>query len=83
MPAPQPEGRDLPRNVLLVSFVVGLTVACAWILRPFLTALIGATTIAISTWPILIGLQRRCGGRRGLAIALMMVLLAVAILAPL
>jgi predicted PurR-regulated permease PerM len=83
MAEPGPEARDLPRSVLLVLFILGLTAGCLWILRPFLTPLIGATTIAISTWPMLKGLERRWGGRRGLAIAGMMALLAVAILAPL
>ncbi len=83
MATPPPDTSDLPRSVLLVLFILGLTVSCLWILRPFLTALVGGTTIAISTWPMLTGLQRRCGGRRGLAIAGMMALLAIAILAPL
>jgi predicted PurR-regulated permease PerM len=83
MDATVPETRDLPRVVLLVLFILALTLGCLWILRPFLTALVGATTIAISTWPMLKGLERRWGGRRGLAIAAMMALLAVAILAPL
>jgi predicted PurR-regulated permease PerM len=79
----EPDARDLPRSVLEVLFILGLTVSCLWILRPFLTALVGATTIAISTWPMLTGLQRRLGGRRGLAIAVLMAVLAIAILAPL
>ena len=82
MAAPGPDTRDLSRSVLVVLFILGLTVGCLWILRPFLTALVGATTIAISTWPMLTGLERRLGGRRGLAIAGMMALLAIAILAP-
>ena len=83
MATPEPETRDLARVVLLVLFIIGLTVSCLWILRPFLTVLVGATTIAISTWPMLTGLERKWGGRRGLAIAGMMALLAVAILVPL
>ena len=83
MAAREPETRDLPRTVLMVLFILGLSVGCLWILRPFLTALIGAATIAISTWPMLLGLERRLGGRRGLAIAGMTALLAIAILAPL
>jgi len=83
MAAPDPETSDLPRSVLLVLFILGLTVGCLMILRPFLTALVGAATIAISTWPMLLGLERRLGGRRWLAIAGMMALLAIAILAPL
>jgi len=76
------DAHDLARNVLLVLFILGLTAGCLWILRPFLTAIVGATTIAISTWPMLTGLERRWGGRRGLAIATLMALLGIAILAP-
>jgi predicted PurR-regulated permease PerM len=83
MAAPGPDTRDLSRSVLVVLFILGLTAGCLLILRPFLTALVGATTIAISTWPMLTGLERRCGGRRWLAIAGMTALLAIAILAPL
>lgn len=83
MPSHEPDARDLTRSVLGVLFIVGLTAGCLWILRPFLTALVGGATIAISTWPLLTRLQRRLGGRRGLAIAVLMVLLALAILAPL
>jgi predicted PurR-regulated permease PerM len=82
MAASGPDTRDLTRSVLVVLFILGLTAGCLLILRPFLTALVGATTIAISTWPMLTGLERRWGGRRGLAIAGMMALLAIAILAP-
>ncbi len=83
MATPDPETHDLSRSVLVVLFILGLTFGCLSILRPFLTALVGAATIAISTWPMLTGLERRLGGRRGLAIAGMTALLAVAILAPL
>jgi predicted PurR-regulated permease PerM len=83
MAARDPEAHDLSRIVLVVLFILGLTFGCLSILRPFLTALVGGATIAISTWPMLTGLERRLGGRRGLAIALMTALLAIAILAPL
>jgi predicted PurR-regulated permease PerM len=83
MAAPGSDPRELPRSVLAVLFILGLTFGCLWILRPFLTELVGATTIAISTWPMLTSLQRKLGGRRGLAIAVMMAGLTIAILAPL
>jgi len=78
----RPEARDLARTVLVVLFILGLTAGCLWILRPFLTALICGAAIAISTWPMLNGLQRRWGGRRNLAIAAMVAGLMVAILTP-
>src|SRR5512133_2522722 len=83
MAEPAPESHDLPRSVLAVLFILALTAGSLWILRPFLTAMVGAATIAISTWPLLTRLERRWGGRRGLAVAAMMAMLAIAILAPL
>ena len=82
MEAPGLEARELPRNVLVVLFILGLTAGCLWVLRPFLTAIVGGTTIAISTWPMLLALQRRLGGRRWLAIAAMLTGLGMAIVAP-
>jgi predicted PurR-regulated permease PerM len=77
------EAPDLARTVLVVLFILGLTAGCLWILSPFLTALICAATIAISTWPMVTGLQRRWGGRRGLAITTMIAGLTIAFLTPL
>ena len=77
-----PEARDLARNLLVVLFILGLLAGCLWILRPFLTALISGATVAISTWPMLTGLQRKWGGRRGLAAAAMIGALTLAFLTP-
>ena len=82
MAADQPEARDLARTVLVVLFILGLLAGSLWILRPFLVALICAATLAISTWPMMTGLQRKWGGRRGLAIAALMVGLTLAFLTP-
>jgi len=73
---------DLARTVIVVLFILGLTAGSLWILRPFLTALICAATIAISTWPMLTGLQRRWGRRRGLAVFAMIAGLTIAVLTP-
>ena len=82
METTRPQSRELPRNVLTVVFILGLMIGCLWVLRPFLTALVCAATIAISTWPLLTWLQRTWGGRRSLAIAGLMAVLGIAILAP-
>jgi predicted PurR-regulated permease PerM len=82
MSAPEPDTRDLARTVLAVLFILGLIAGCLWILSPFLTAIICATTIAIATWPMLNGIARRWGGRRGLAIAAMLAGFTIAFLAP-
>jgi predicted PurR-regulated permease PerM len=69
---------DITRNVLAVLFVCGLILASFWILLPFLGAIIWATTIVVSTWPVLESLQKRLWGRRSLAVTtLTLVLLGV------
>ncbi len=60
---------DISRILLSVLFIGVLIAACFWIMRPFLLALIWATTIVIATWPIMIRLQGWLGGRRPLAVA--------------
>jgi predicted PurR-regulated permease PerM len=62
---------DLTRTTLAVLFVGGLIGACFWILRPFLPAVIWATTLVVATWPIMLQVQRRLWNRRGLAVAVM------------
>ena len=74
---------DLPRVVLNVLFIGGLIAASFWILRPFLGALIWAIMIVVATWPLLIGLQQRTGGRRWVAASLMSVLLLLVLVVPL
>ena len=74
---------DLTRSTLAVLFVLALICLCAWIALPFLSATLWATTIAISTWPILIKLQSKLGGRRGLATAIMTIGLLLLLVVPL
>ena len=57
--------RDLTRTVLAILIIGGLIVASFWILRPFLAAIIWATMIVVSTWPMLRALQRGCGASAG------------------
>ena len=75
--------RDITRTTLAVLFIGILIAASFWILRPFLTAIIWATIIVIATWPLLLKLQGRLWGRRGLAVAVMTVVLLLVIVVPL
>jgi predicted PurR-regulated permease PerM len=74
---------DLTRTLLAVLFIGALILSTAWIMRPFVSALLWATMIVISTWPLLLNLQARLGGRRGLATAVMTVALLLILLVPL
>ena len=60
----RPLSRDISRITLAVLFIGALMAATFWILRPFLLALIWATTIVVATWPIMLLFQRWLAGKR-------------------
>lgn len=71
------------RTTLQVLAVVALMGASVYVLLPFMAAIVWAATIVIATWPILLGLQHRLGGRRGPAVAIMTVAMLALLLVPL
>jgi predicted PurR-regulated permease PerM len=77
-----PRPLDLPRITLAIVALAVLVLGTAWVMRPFVLALVWAAMIAVSTWPILLWLQRRFGGRRGPAVAVMVVLLLLLLVVP-
>jgi predicted PurR-regulated permease PerM len=79
---PTPSG-DVTRVVLLVLFIGLLIVGSFWTLLPFLGALIWAATIAVATWPLLMLVQRKTGGRRAVAVVVMTALILLAFIVPL
>jgi predicted PurR-regulated permease PerM len=62
---------EMFRRVIGVLIILLLSAASLVILFPFLTAIIWGATIAVTTWPMLLSLQKRLGGRRGLATAVL------------
>lgn len=78
-----PVPRDITHTTLAVMFIVMLIAASFWVLRPFLFAIIWADLIVVSTWPVLLGLQARLSGRRGLAVAAMTIGLLLVVFVPL
>ena len=77
-----PESFDITRTTLQVLFIGLLIAAVLWILRPFLTSIIWATMIVVATWPILIWVQARMKGHRGLAVATMTIVLLLIVVLP-
>jgi predicted PurR-regulated permease PerM len=75
--------RELTRTVLSVLFIGGLISVSFWILRPFLGALIWAVMIVVATWPLMLGVQNRLGGRRWAAVTLMSLVLLLLLILPL
>lgn len=73
----------LPRIVLAVLFIGLFIAASLWILQPFLPALVWSTLVAVSTWPLMLAVQRRLWGRRWLAALFMTLALLLTVILPL
>ena len=74
---------DLPRATLSVLIIVVLIALTLWILRPFLGAIIWASMIVVSTWPVMRQLQVWLWGSRKLAVATMTGTLLLVLVLPL
>jgi predicted PurR-regulated permease PerM len=74
---------DLARTTLAVLFIGALIIASFFVLRPFLAAIVWATTLVIATWPLMLSAQTGLGGRRWLAVTVMTVGLLLLVLLPL
>ncbi len=77
------ESRDLARTMLVLLFIGGMTAASFLVTRPFLPAVVWASTLVIATWPLMLTVQRAMGGRRALAVTVMTLALALVVLVPL
>jgi predicted PurR-regulated permease PerM len=78
----KPAPLDITHTTLSVLFIAILIMSSFWVMRPFLMSLIWASVIVVATWPAFEGLERRLGGRRGLAVAAMAVMILLIILVP-
>jgi predicted PurR-regulated permease PerM len=83
LPQPRYSSSDLTRATLSVGAIGALVIFTAWIVRPFASAFLWATMIVISTWPILLRLQARLWGKRGMATSVMTLALLLVLLVPL
>jgi predicted PurR-regulated permease PerM len=77
-----PPAIDLTRITLGVIALLAMIATSVWVMLPFLLSVIWAGAIVIATWPILIGIQARLWGRRGLAVAVMTVAMIALIATP-
>jgi predicted PurR-regulated permease PerM len=75
--------RDLTRTTFAVLFIGTLLALSLWILRPFLGPVVWATMIVVATWPVLLRVQARLGGRRWLAVGVMALALLLLFVVPL
>jgi len=74
--------REITRPMLAVLSIGALIAASFWIMRPFLVALVWATMIVVATWPVMLRLQRRLGGRRTPAIVAMTIVMLMVFVLP-
>lgn len=82
-PAMKQDSRDLTRTVLSLV-TLGALIGCSlWILQPFVPAIIWAVMIVVATWPLMLGVQARLGGRRAPAVAVMTLALLFVLVLPL
>jgi len=75
--------QDLGRITLTVLFIGGLLVTSAWIMLPFLPAILWATTLVLATWPLLLRIQRYVGNRRSVAVLVMTSTVLLILIVPL
>jgi len=78
-----PSTPDIARIVFAVLFIGGLIAFSLWILRPFLFALLWATTIVVATWPVMLFVQAKLWNRRWLAVVTMTAVLLLVFIVPL
>jgi predicted PurR-regulated permease PerM len=74
---------DLTRVLLASGFIILLAVGCLWIMSPFVPAIIWATTLVVSTWGLLLRLEKRFNNKRAPAVVVMMIAMALIVLIPL
>ena len=74
--------QDVTHTTLSVLFLVLLAGATLWVLSPFLTAILWAVIVSVATWPILLRLEQLLGGRRRLAVAVIMAAFLLVVFVP-
>ena len=73
---------DLARNLLLF-LAFGLMIGGSlWVLRPFLLPILWATVLVVASWPAFLRLDRRVGGRRGVAVGIAAGLMLLLLVTP-
>jgi predicted PurR-regulated permease PerM len=73
---------EITRITLQVLSITLLILAAFWILQPFLPSILWATIIVVTSWPLLLRVQRRLWGRRMLAILVMIGVLLLMVILP-
>lgn len=67
-PIHQEKSARQTRVILAAMTAVGMVLCSLWVIRPFLPATIWAVTIGVTTWPLLLKIQKCLWGSRALAV---------------
>jgi predicted PurR-regulated permease PerM len=73
---------ETARNHTRLALVTLIAIGTAWVLAPFVAALLFAAILCVTTWPLFIWIEARLKGRTTLAALLTTLLLAFAVLGP-
>lgn len=69
-------------RILGVAAVALVAIGCLFVLRPFASALLWASILCYSTWPLFERLKSAMGGRKGAAAGVMVLVIALLLIAP-
>ena len=73
---------DLTRITLQIIWIGILIAASFWIMRPLLPSLIWAAMIVAATWPFMLKVESWLWGKRGLAVAVMTIIMLLLLIVP-
>lgn len=73
---------NLTRTLITIALTSILLIASLWVLAPFLLGITWATMITVSSWPLMLKLERIFHGRRSLAILTLITGLLIALFLP-
>lgn len=83
VPTPAPASQqDIARVTLTVVFICSLIGGVLWIVRPFIAPIIWATLIVVASWPLMLRVEARMGGKRMWAVAVMVLGLVLLLAVP-
>ena len=74
--------RRIGRNLASIGAVAFLVIGCLYVLRPFLAAILFASAVVISSWPLYLFLLGRMNGRRSLAALTLTLTLTLLVIVP-
>jgi predicted PurR-regulated permease PerM len=77
-----PNSTDVGRTTIMVLVIGLLLAASLWTMLPFIGSLVWATAIVVATWPLLQWVQRRVGGSRAIATAVMTLFMLLIFIVP-